>query len=48
MMEGDKLVDTLIYEYLTRKEKNAAAIFKLNCGPVRFNGIIHCIQNVFL
>lgn len=33
-MEGEKLIDAIIFEYLSRKEKNAAMIFKLNRGPV--------------
>lgn len=33
-MEKDKIIDELVYEYLARKEKNAATIFKLNRGPV--------------
>lgn len=28
------MLDSIVFEYLERKEKNAAAIFKLNRGPV--------------
>lgn len=30
----DQILDSIVFEYLERKEKNAAAIFKLNRGPV--------------
>lgn len=33
-MDKEKLLNAIVFEYLERKEKNAAAIFKLNCGPV--------------
>lgn len=35
-MEQEKLIDSIIYEYLLRKEENAAMIFQHNRGPVCF------------
>lgn len=34
--ENEKLIDSIVYEYLLRKEKNAAMIFQHNRGPVCF------------
>lgn len=34
-MEDEKYLEAIVHEFLERKEKNAATIFKLNRGPVR-------------
>lgn len=34
IMETDKIAGALVFEYLKRIEKNAAALFEMNCGPV--------------